>query len=317
MTFFAHIVAYTTNSYTKARAFPRWSRFGSTRVLSKRIVHAAIFRRTMQTPRSNKTTLVTGVSSGIGREIAQLLAERGARVFGTVRNPESAGSIRGVELVRMDVTDDSSVSEAVQSIVQNAGPVHFLINNAGYSFMGALEETSVEEARQQFETNLFGVLRVTNAVLPGMRQLGDARIVNISSVLGFLPAPYLGIYAASKHALEEYTETLDHEIRQFGVRALLVEPAYTRTNLSGNTKSARVTLDAYADERTRVTAATLQNIERGDDPRLVAEAVWNALTAKSPRLRYPVGKAVALSRLRRFVPAGMFDKSFRKQFQLD
>ncbi len=271
----------------------------------------------MQTPRSNKTTLVTGVSSGIGREIAQLLAERGARVFGTVRNPESAGSIRGVELVRMDVTDDSSVSEAVQSIVQNAGPVHFLINNAGYSFMGALEETSVEEARQQFETNLFGVLRVTNAVLPGMRQLGDARIVNISSVLGFLPAPYLGIYAASKHALEEYTETLDHEIRQFGVRALLVEPAYTRTNLSGNTKSARVTLDAYADERTRVTAATLQNIERGDDPRLVAEAVWNALTAKSPRLRYPVGKAVALSRLRRFVPAGMFDKSFRKQFQLD
>jgi short-subunit dehydrogenase len=217
----------------------------------------------------------------------------------------------------MDVTDDSSVSEAFRSIVRNAGPVHFLINNAGYSFMGALEETSVEEARQQFETNLFGVLRVTNAVLPGMRQLGDARIVNISSVLGLLPAPYLGIYAASKHALEGYTETLDHEIRQFGVRALLVEPAYTRTNLSGNTRSARVTLDAYADERKRVTAATLQNIERGDDPRLVAEAVWNALTAKSPRLRYPVGKAVALSRLRRFVPAGMFDKSFRKQFQLD
>jgi NAD(P)-dependent dehydrogenase (short-subunit alcohol dehydrogenase family) len=261
--------------------------------------------------------LVTGVSSGIGREIAQLLAGRGARVFGTVRNPESASSIPGVELVRMDVTDDSSVSEAVQGVLKKAGPVQFLVNSAGYSFMGALEETSVAEARQQFETNFFGVLRVTNAVLPGMRLLGDGRIVNISSVLGFLPAPYWGIYAASKHAVEGYTETLDHEIRRFGVRALLVEPAYTRTTLGGNTKSAKIMLDAYADQRKRVTAATMQNIERGDDPRLVADVVWNALTARSPRLRYPVGKGVALSRMRRFVPAGMFDRSFRKQLQLD
>jgi len=265
----------------------------------------------------NKTTLVTGVSSGIGREIAQLLAERGARVFGTVRNPQSAKPIHGVELVRMDVTDDASVSAAVQSIEQKAGPVELLINNAGYSFMGALEETSIEEARQQFETNLFGVLRVTNAILPGMRQQGYGRIVNISSVLGFLPAPYMGIYAASKHAVEGYTETLDHEIRRFGVRALLVEPAYTRTELSGNTKFSRITLDTYADEKKRLTDATQQNIERGDDPHMVAEAVWNALTAKTPRLRYPVGKGIALSRMRRFVPARMFDKSFRKQFQLD
>jgi NAD(P)-dependent dehydrogenase (short-subunit alcohol dehydrogenase family) len=286
--------------------------------LSNGVIHAVIVeKKTMQTPLSNKTTLVTGVSSGIGREIAQLLVERGARVYGTVRNPQSASSIRGVELVRMDVTDDASVTEAVQSIMQKAGPVQILVNNAGCSFMGALEETSVAEARQQFETNLFGVLRVTNAILPGMRQQGYGRIVNISSVLGFLPAPYWGIYAASKHAVEGYTETLDHEIRRFGVRSLLVEPTYTRTNLSGNTQSARITLDAYADQRKRVTAATLQNIERGDDPRMVAKAVWNALTARSPRLRYPVGKGVALSRMRRFVPAGMFDKSFRKQLQLD
>ena len=120
----------------------------------------------------NKVALVTGVSSGIGREIAQLLAERGARVFGTVRDPRSAASIDGVELVSMDVTDDASVNAAIRSIEQKAGPVQLLVNNAGYSFMGALEETSIEEARQQFETNLFGVLRVTNAVLPGMRQGG-------------------------------------------------------------------------------------------------------------------------------------------------
>src|SRR5438874_1797423 len=271
----------------------------------------------MHTSLKNKITLVTGVSSGIGREIAQLLAERGARVFGTVRNPRSASSIHGVELVSIDVTEDASVNAAVQSIVQKAGPIQFLVNNAGYSFMGALEETSVAEARQQFETNLFGVLRVTNAILPAMRQQSFGRIVNISSVLGFLPAPYMGVYAASKHAVEGYTETLDHEIRRFGVRALLVEPAYTKTKIRGNSKFAKGTLEVYADERKRLTDAIQQNIEHGDDPRIVAEAVSQALTAKSPRLRYPVGKGVALSRMRRFVPAGLFDKSFRKQFQLD
>ena len=159
----------------------------------------------MHTSLKNKTTLVTGVSSGIGREIAQLLAERGARVFGTVRDPKSANPIRGVEIVRMDVTDDASVREAVQGIEQKAGPVQLLVNNAGYALTGALEETSIEEARHQFETNFFGVLRVTNAVLPEMRQAGYGRIVNISSVVGFIPAPYMGIYAANKHTVERYT----------------------------------------------------------------------------------------------------------------
>src|SRR6266516_4841997 len=167
------------------------------------------------------------------------------------------------------------------------------------------------------DKSLFGVLRVTNSVLPGMRQQGYGRIVNISSVLGFLPAPYMGIYVASKHAVEGYTETLDHEVRRFGVRALLVEPAQTKTNIRGNSKFAKVALDVYADERKRLTDVVQQSIEHGDDPRIVAEAVYQALTAKSPRLRYPVGKGIAFSRMRRFVPAGMFDKSFRRQFQLD
>jgi short-subunit dehydrogenase len=264
----------------------------------------------------NQTALVTGVSSGIGREIVQLLAERGARVFGTVRDPQSASPIRGVEMVRMDVTDDASVNEAVQSVVQKAGPVQILVNNAGYSLMGSLEETSLDEARHQFETNFFGVLRVTNAVLPMMRQAGYGRIVNISSVVGFLPAPYMGIYTASKHAVEGYTETLDHEVREFGVRAVLVQPAFTKSNISHNEKTARTALKEYAVQRQRMKEIVQKGITHGDEPRIVAEAVWRAVTVKSPRLRYPVGKGVFLSRLRRFAPVGVFDRGIRKESQL-
>jgi short-subunit dehydrogenase len=127
----------------------------------------------------------------------------------------------------------------------------------------------------------------------------------------------MGIYAASKHAVEGYTETLDHEVRRFGVRAILVEPYLTKTKIGQNETTARISLQDYAIQRKRMSEVVHQGLERGDDPRIVAEAVYEAVTAKSPRLRYAVGQGVALSRLRRFVPAGIFDRNLRKQFQLD
>jgi len=266
---------------------------------------------------TGKVTLVTGASSGIGREIAQLLAQRGARVFGTARNPRSASPVPGVELVRMDVTDDASVNEAIQGIVQKAGPIEVLVNNAGYGLTGALEETTVKEARDQFETNFFGVLRVTNAVLAGMRRAGYGRIVNISSVVGFIPAPFMGMYTASKHALEGYTETLDHEVRQFGVRAVLVQPSYTKSNINQNEKAAQTRLEAYAVHRQRMHEVVANGVKHGDEPQLVAETVWRAVTARSHRLRYPVGKGVLLSRLRRFAPVALFDRAIRKESALN
>jgi short-subunit dehydrogenase len=216
----------------------------------------------------------------------------------------------------MDVTDDASVNEALREIAQRAGPVEVLVNNAGYSLTGALEETSLQEARDQFETNFFGVVRVTNTVLAGMRQAGYGRIVNISSVVGFMPAPFMGMYAASKHAVEGYTETLDHEVRQFGVRAVLVQPAYTKSNINQNEKTAQTNLEAYAVHRQRMHEVMANGIKHGDEPQLVAEAVWRAITVRSPRLRYPVGKGVFLSRLRRFTPVALFDRAIRKESRL-
>ena len=266
---------------------------------------------------ANSVALITGVSSGIGRKTAQLMAERGARVFGTVRDPSRINSIPKAEFVLMDVTDGTSVKNAVKSVLDEAGKIDTLINNAGYSIAGALEETSVEEARLLFETNFFGVLRVTHAILPSMRRHGYGRIVNISSMLGVLPGPYRRMYVASKHALEGYTKTLDHEVRMFGIRAVLVEPVYTQTKIAKNEKSVQAAIPAYADQRQRVTEIIEKEIANGDDPNTVAEVVYAAVTAKSPRLHYPVGEGVMLSRLHRFVPERMFDNQFRRRFQLD
>ena len=265
----------------------------------------------------DKIVLVTGVSSGIGRETAQLLAERGARVFGTVRDFRRNGDLPDVELVHTDVTDDASVQDGVKSVLEKAGKIDILINNAGYGLTGALEETSVEEAQQQFDTNFFGVLRVTQAVLPTMRQRRSGRIVNISSALGFLPAPFNGIYGASKYALEGYTETLDHEVRIFGIRAVLVEPVFTKTDIDKKKKFAQHAIDAYAAQKERMENAIQQRADRFDKTLRVAEVIYRAATDDPPRLRYPVGEGVTLAWLRRFVPVRMFDRTFRKRFQLD
>src|SRR5438094_7740976 len=217
----------------------------------------------------------------------------------------------------MDVTEDISVEEAVKSVLENAGRIDILINNAGDSFACGLEETSLEEARQLFDTNFFGVLRVTQAVLPSMRRHGYGRIVNISSMLGILPGPYRGIYVASKHALEGYTKTLDHEVRTFGIRAALVEPVYTKTKITANEKNVQTAIPAYADQRQRVTEIIEQEIASGDDPHAVAEVVYEAVTAKSPRLHYPVGEGVMLSWVNRFLPTRTFDKQYRRRLLVE
>lgn len=267
---------------------------------------------------TEQVVLVTGASSGIGRAIAERLAHNGFRVFGAARGSSEISKYpAGVETVRLDVRDAASVRSCVETIVGRAGRIDALVNNAGYALIGSIEETSIEEAKELFETNFFGVLRMSAAVLPRMREQNYGRIVNIGSVVGFVPAPYQGIYAASKHALEGYSESLDHEVRNFGIRVSVVEPGFTRTRIFQNAPVVTQPLEIYAQLRNRVTESVDRNITSGGDPGRVASVVLRALTSRSPLARYPVGReARTLGVLRKFLPSGLFERGLRKQFGL-
>ena len=266
---------------------------------------------------SNSTVVVvTGVSSGIGRVAAEKFAERGCQVFGTVRSITKATPLPGVELVEMDVRDDASVQLGIQSIFVRTKRIDVLVNNAGMSMIGAVEETAITEAASLFDTNVFGILRTTQAVLPHMRAQRYGRIVNVSSVLGFLPAPYMGLYSASKHAVEGLSETLDHEVRQFGIRVTLVEPAYTRTNLDANSPHAKSKIAAYDYERGLVSRSIVDSVSGAPEPDGVANTIVDAALGAWRMRRTPAGQASLVSKLRRFMPAGPVDASLRKRLGL-
>jgi NAD(P)-dependent dehydrogenase (short-subunit alcohol dehydrogenase family) len=261
--------------------------------------------------------LVTGASSGIGQAVASAFAAKGFEVFGTSRNPQHTEPIAGVELVQLDVTDPASVTGAVATVIQRAGRIDVLVNNAGFGVLGAAEESSIAQAQQLFDTNFFGLVRLTREVLPYLRAQGSGRIINIGSVLGFLPAPYGALYAASKHAVEGYSESLDHETREFGVRVSVVEPGYTNTSFEANATDADSPIDSYAPIREHVKDVLAKAVRAGDDPAVVAQAVLKAATSRTPKLRYPAGPlARRLSLLKKFAPAALLDNGIRKANKL-
>ncbi|ENZ7914529.1 oxidoreductase [Klebsiella aerogenes] len=262
----------------------------------------------------HKVVLITGVSSGIGRAAALTFRARGCQVFGTVRDINAASPLNDVALTEMDVRDEQSVQQAIEKVIFKAGRIDVLVNSAGVSLIGAVEETSVEEATRLFDTNFFGVLRTTKAVLPHMRSQQSGRIVNVSSVLGFLPAPFMGIYAASKYALEGMSETLDHELRESGVRVTLVEPSFTKTNLDVNSAETAETITFYKDARNPTVEAILKKVGTASLPDNVAGTIVTAALGSWKMRHTPGGEATLLARLRRFAPASMVSKELRKAF---
>lgn len=262
--------------------------------------------------------LVTGASSGIGEATAQRLAMAGYQVYGTSRRGAQPGR-RSFAMLPLDVTSDESVEAAVSELIRLEGRIDLLVNNAGFGVAPAgAEESSIEQARAIFETNFFGLVRMTRAVVPHMRRQGHGRIINIGSVLGLLPMPYGALYAATKHAVEGYSESLDHELRTRGIRVSVIEPAYTKTQFDANFLAPDSPLDEYREVRALLDNVLTEVMKGGDEPAVVADVVLKAAIAARPKLRYAAGTlANRLRLLRRFAPAGLVDAGIRKDLRLD
>ena len=265
-----------------------------------------------------KIAIVTGASSGIGRATAERLSTAGYRVYGSSRRAARAGQ-HPFEMVTLDVTSDDSVEAVVSEVIRRESRIDLLVNNAGFSVAPAgAEESSIEQARSIFDTNFFGLLRMTRAVLPQMRSQRSGRIINISSIFGFLPAPYMALYAATKHAVEGYSESLDHEVRTRGIRVSVVEPANTSTQFDANLLQPDAKVDAYDEARAAVTRRMTEMVTDGDQPGVIADVVLRAASAGHPKLRYPAGAGASrLYLLRRFAPTGVLDTGMRKNLRLN
>lgn len=257
--------------------------------------------------------LVTGASSGIGKAAALALVAAGFEVVGTSRKTSGVAPVDGVTFLDLDVTSDDSVSMAVARVIEQFGRLDVLVNNAGTGAAGAAEESSVAQDQRVFDINFFGLVRVTKAVLPHMRAARTGRIINISSVLGLVPAPYMASYAATKHAIEGYSESVDHEVREHGIRVLLVEPGYTKTGFDAKAIQPDAPLSTYEVQRQVFDGVMARAMADGDEPAIVANAIVAAATDPKPRLRYTAGSTAGrVSTLRRFVPTRVFDRQIRK-----
>ena len=271
----------------------------------------------LETPNEH-VVLITGASSGVGQCTARLLSDRGYTVFGTSRDASSADSIPGVQMLSLDVRADDSVRTCIADVVNRSGRLDVLINNAGYELAGALEELSLDEARAQFETNFFGVVRMVNAVLPLMRQQRRGHIINVSSLSGLTAIPFLGFYSASKCALEGYTEALRQEVRPFSIHVSLTEAGFLRTSMMNHRQVGARRVTEYDPWRQRALSAIRASEERAPGPEVVANALLEIISSSAPRLRYLIGRqAKSVARLRRFLPAGMFEQGVRRRFSLD
>lgn len=268
--------------------------------------------------RRPKIAIVTGASSGIGKATAERLVKADYKVYGTSRRATAADG-RPFDMLTLDVTSDGSVATAVSQLIRREGRIDLLVNNAGFGVAPAgAEESSTEQAQLIFDTNFFGTVRMTRAVVPHMRHQGSGRIINIGSALGFLPAPYMALYCATKHAIEGYSESLDHELRTQGIRVTVIEPAYTKTNFDANQLEADAKLDEYSEVRSAMNKKLVDEVAKGDEPIVVANAVLKAALASRPRVRYTAGRvARQLYVLRKYVPGFLMDSALRKDFGLN
>lgn len=262
---------------------------------------------------NQQVVLVTGASSGIGKATAVAFAAAGFQVIGTSRKTAGLTAPAGVTYLDLDVTADESVAAAATQVIDRFGRIDVLVNNAGVGTTGAAEEFSASQSQDVFDINVFGVMRMTNAVLPHMRAQRSGRIINVSSLSGFVPSPFMALYVATKHAVEGYSQSLDHEVREYGVRVLLVEPGPINTPFGDHSVQADTPLPLYAAGRANYEAVLAKNASSGDDPAVVAHVIVEAATDRNPKLRRTAGSTAArISAVHRIAPARTFDRVIRR-----
>lgn len=276
----------------------------------------------MNSNRNKKVAVVTGSSSGIGLETSLLLARNGFYTYVTMRNLDKSKTITdlkqkeklSLEVLKLDVTTDESVKEAIHRITNEQGRIDVLVNNAGYALVGPFEELSIEEFKEQFETNVFGVIRVTQSVLPIMRRQKCGTIINISSIAGKIGFPLTSAYVSSKFALEGLCESMAYEVEEFGIKVILIEPGVIKTNFDNNLKiGKRVSIvpnSSYAEMTQKRISGFKPRFESGSPPIEVATVILKAITSENlSELRYLVGNdAFKLMEIR----DNLSDKEFRK-----
>ncbi len=252
---------------------------------------------------NQKVSIVTGSSSGIGLETALTLARNGYFTYATMRNPEKDAPIRNalkkenlpIKVIQLDIIDDESLKNAIDQVTSEAGRIDVLVNNAGYGLVGALEELTMGEIKAQYETNLFGLVRVIQAVLPTMRKQRSGRILNLSSGAGLFGYPGGSAYVSSKFAVEGLSESVAYELEPFGIRVILIEPGFVQTNFANSmviAKKAQDPTSPYSQMMQRIAASSSELAKSGSSADLVANVILDAATNPNPRLRYLVGKDV-------------------------
>jgi len=267
-----------------------------------------------------KVAIVTGSSSGIGYETALVLARNGFRTYATMRNLEKANAISDVakreklslHTIKLDVTDEKSVNEAIKTIKSDAGRIDVLVNNAGYGLTGSLEDLSMSEIKAQYETNVFGLIRVTQAVLPIMREQKSGIIVNISSIGGKMAIPLQSPYHGTKFAVEGLSESIAYELEPFGIKIVIIEPGAIKTNFDTGMIVAQKNQNPsspYYKSMQKLQSSINSVFKNGTPPTKVAEVILNAVTAPNPNLRYTAGDdAALLAQKRKELPDSEFQK---------
>jgi short-subunit dehydrogenase len=261
-----------------------------------------------------KVALVTGASSGIGRETARLLAEQGFIVYGAARRTDKMQDLKqaGIKLLAMDITDDAALVSGVNTIIQAEGRIDALVNNAGYGSYGSLEDTPMSEARYQFDVNIFGMARLTQLVLPHMRTQRSGRIINISSIGGKLGEPHGAWYHATKYAVEGLSDSLRMELKEFGIDVVIIEPGAIITEWAGIARDHMLKISgntAYKDLTLKHAAMFERADKSGSKPVVVAKTIVRAIKASRPKTRYATGGgAKAILFVRRILSDRMFDR---------